>query len=77
MKARLVIFAKKNLSNKDKIAEHCIITCEYRAADRNKCNLRYEIANFIPIFFHNLSAYHYHLFVRELSSIEGDINIIP
>ena len=49
----------------------------YRGAAHNKCNFEYQIANFIPIFFHNISAYDRHLFVRERSSIEDDISIIP
>lgn len=29
------------------------------------------------MFFHNLSAHDCHLFIKELPSIDGDINIIP
>ena len=68
---------KKFLSFEDRVADHCHLTGEYRGPAHNKCNLEYQIANFIPIFFHNLSAYDSHLFVRELSSVKGDINIIP
>ncbi|XP_065370870.1 uncharacterized protein LOC135963015 [Calliphora vicina] len=67
----------KFLSIKDRVADHCHLTGEYRGPAHNKCNLEYQIAHFIPIFFHNLSAYDCHLFVRELSSVKGDINIIP
>ncbi|XP_046811879.1 uncharacterized protein LOC124421113, partial [Lucilia cuprina] len=67
----------KKFLDHNRVADHCHLTGEYRGPAHNNCNLEYQIANFIPIFFHNLSAYDCHLFVRELSSIEGDINIIP
>ena len=50
---------------------------EYRGPAYNKCNLDYQIKKFIPIFFHNLSSYDCHLFIRELSFIEGDRTEIP
>ncbi|XP_050340230.1 uncharacterized protein LOC126766507 [Bactrocera neohumeralis] len=61
----------------DRVADHCHLTGEYRGPAHKKCNLEYQIANFIPIFFHNLSKYDCHLFIKELSSVKGDINIIP
>ncbi|XP_037806202.1 uncharacterized protein LOC119600179 [Lucilia sericata] len=67
----------EKLLDNDRVADHCHLTGEYRGPAHNKCNLEYQIAKFIPIFFHNLSAYDCHLFIRELSSIKGDINIIP
>ena len=59
------------------VADHCLLTSEYRGPSHRKCNLEYQIVNFIPIFFHNLSKYDCHLFIKELSSVRGDINIIP
>lgn len=61
----------------DKVTDHCHLTGDYRGPAHNICNLEYQIGNFIPIFFHNLSAYDCHLFIRELSSVAGDIKIIP
>ena len=63
--------------NNDKVIDHCHLTGDYRGAAHNDCNLNYKLAKFIPIFFHNLSAYDCHLFVKELSAIDGEINIIP
>lgn len=63
--------------NYDKVKDHCHLTGEYRGAAHNECNLNYKISNFFPIFFHNFSAYDCHLFVKELSTIEGEITIIP
>lgn len=53
------------------------MTGKYRGAAHNSCNLLYQIAKFIPVFFHNFSSYDCHLFVKELSKFEGDIKVIP
>ncbi|XP_059221314.1 uncharacterized protein LOC131995971 isoform X1 [Stomoxys calcitrans] len=69
---------EKSFLNTDvRVADHCHLTGEYRGPAHKNCNLEYQIANFVPVFFHNLSAYDSHLFVRELSSVVGDINILP
>jgi len=36
-----------------------------------------KLPKFFPIFFHNLSAYDAHLFMKELLKIPGEISIIP
>ncbi|XP_065679086.1 uncharacterized protein LOC136093770 [Hydra vulgaris] len=64
----------------DKVKDHCHITGKYRGAAHNKCNLNYKIPDFIPVFFHNLSGYDSHLFIKKLSGngeSEEKINCIP
>ncbi|XP_065684304.1 uncharacterized protein LOC136096687 [Hydra vulgaris] len=64
----------------DKVKDHCHITGKYRGAAHNECNLNYKIPNFIPVFFHNLSGYDSHLFIKKLSGngeSEEKINCIP
>lgn len=61
----------------DKVRDHCHITGHYRGAAHRHCNLQYRIPTFIPIFFHNLSGYDCHLFIKELGEIPGQIKIIP
>ena len=39
--------------------------------------MQYEIPTFTPVFFHNLSEYDSHLFVKNLGVTEGDIHSIP
>lgn len=68
---------KNHLSFEERVADHCHLTGGYRGPAHNQCNLEYQIAKFIPIFFHNFSGYDCLLFVKELSAIPGDINIIP
>lgn len=65
-----------NISN-PKVRDHDHLTGKYRGAAHSKCNLNLKIPNFIPIFFHNMSAYDAHLFVKELSNDSEPINIIP
>ena len=48
---------KKKLSAVERLEYHCHLIGEYREPAHNKCNLEYQIAEFIPIFFHNLSSY--------------------
>lgn len=66
-----------NLLIGDKVRDHCHFTGKYRGAAHSFCNLKFTIPKFIPIFFHNLSGYDCHLFIRELSRIPGSIKIIP
>ncbi|XP_067943085.1 uncharacterized protein [Watersipora subatra] len=61
----------------DKVADHCHLTGKYRDAAHNKCNLDYRIPKFYPIFFHNLSGYDAHHFVKSLEVDEGRLNCIP
>ena len=58
----------------DKIWDHCHITGKYRGAAHNKCNLNYQIPEFFPVLFHNLSGYDSHLFIKKLG---GKLKCIP
>lgn len=60
----------------EKVIDHCHLTGEYRGAAHSICNLNFKIPKFIPIFFHNLSNYDAHLFVRELGLNEEKIDVI-
>lgn len=53
-----------------------LILGKYRGAAHNSCNLNYKLPKFIPIFFHNLSGYDSHLFVKTLGLDEGEIKLI-
>ena len=64
----------KNLSP---VRDHCHFTGEYRGPAHNKCNLQYRKPKFTPVFFHNLSGYDSHLFIKNLGKTEGNIKCIP
>ena len=53
----------------DRVKDHDHLTGKYRGAAHNNCNLQAWKCNFVPVFFHNLSGYDAHLFIKELSGI--------
>ena len=52
----------------NKVRDHCHYTGRYRGPACNSCNLKYRKPKFIPVFFHNLSGYDSHLFIKKLGS---------
>ena len=65
------------LLNGDKVRDHCHFTGEYRGAAHNKCNLMCRKPRVLPVIFHNLQGYDAHLFIKQLASLEGDLQCIP
>lgn len=61
----------------DKVRDHDHITGQYRGPAHSYCNLVFKACTFVPFLFHNLSGYDSHLFIKELSEMEGSIKIIP
>ena len=67
-----------NLLNlKDRVRDHCHFTGRYRGAAHNRCNLQYSKPNNISVFFHNLTGYDSHLFIKKLNKTMGTIDCIP
>lgn len=62
-----------------KVKDHCHLTGIFRGAAHRSCNLKFRIPKYIPIFFHNLSGYDSHLFIKEIAEIypEDELTIIP
>ena len=67
----------KKLNIDDRVRDHCHYTGRYRGAAHNICNLKYSKPNNIPVFFHNLTGYDSHLFIKNLGMTEGNIDCIP
>ena len=68
---------RKLLNIEDRVRDHCHFTGRYRGAAHNKCNLKYSKPNNISVFFHNLTGYDSHLFIKKLGVTEGNIDCIP
>ena len=65
------------LNLEDRVRDHCHFTGRYRGAAHNRCNLKYRKPNNISVFFHNLSGYDSHLFIKKLNNTMGTIDCIP
>ena len=63
--------------NLRKVRDHCRYTGKYRGALHSKCNLRLKATRTIPVFFHNLTGYDCHLFVKRLADSPRDVSCIP
>ena len=67
----------KKLNLEDRVRDHCHYTGRYRGAAHNICNLKYSKPNNISVFFHNLTGYDSHLFIKKLGVTSGAIDCIP
>ena len=67
----------KLLNIDNRVRDHCHFTGRYRGAAHNICNLKYSKPNNISVFFHNLTGYDSHLFIKKLGVTEGYIECIP
>ena len=61
----------------NKVRDHCHYTGRYRGPACNSSNLKYRKPKFIPVFFHNLSGYDSHLFIKKLGSPNENMDCIP
>ena len=60
----------------DKVRDHCHYTGKYRGALYSKCDLRLKRMRTVPVFFHNLTGYDCHLFVKRLADSPGSVDSI-
>lgn len=59
------------------VLDHDHLTGEPRGLAHNSCNINYKIPNFIPVFFHNLSGFDCHVFIKQIAEKYNDITAIP
>ena len=59
----------------DRVRDHCHYTGRYRGAAHNSCNLKYRKPESVSVFFHNLTGYDSHLFIKKLGSPDKKENI--
>ena len=76
MKVKYVGYVAKPFKD-NKVRDHCHYTGRYRGPACNSCNLKYRKPKFIPVFFHNLSGYDSHLFIKKLGSPNENMDCIP
>ena len=59
----------------DRVRDHCHFTGRYRGPAHNSCNLKYGKPKSISVFFHNLSGYDSHLFIKKIGSPDKKENV--
>lgn len=59
-----------------KVRDHCHLTGKWRFSSHQTCNLNYQVPKFIPVFFHNLTNYDSHLFIKKLALNEENVDVI-
>ena len=50
-----------------KVRDLCHFTGKYRGAAHSKCNLKYKVARFAPVLFHNRSKYDNNFIIKQLA----------
>lgn len=68
--------SKFNINNLA-VRDHNHLNGKYRRTVCNNCNLKMKRPKFVPCYFHNLSGYDSHLFIRQLGIDGKPIRIIP
>ena len=60
----------KKYTDKDKrVRDHCHITGEYRGSAHQDCNLNLQLADKIPVIFHNFRGYDSHFVMEQIGEI--------
>ena len=57
--------------------DHCYITGKDRGSVYRDSNVKAELKHQIPLLFHNLKKYDYHLTIQELNILNFKVNVIP
>ena len=60
----------------DRVRDHCHLTGAFRGAAHSICNLNFKIPTFIPVFFHNMTGFDSHLFIKELAENDAELDVI-
>ena len=74
-KSHICWICKQEL-NTGKVKNSCHVTGKFRGAAYNKYNLKLRIPRKIPIIFHNLQRYDWHIIFKGLNSFDVDIDVI-
>jgi len=63
---RCWICQKDFVEGDQKVRDHCHYSGKFRGAAHNSCNLLFRKPKHVQVFFHNLSGYDSHLFIKSL-----------
>ena len=61
----------------EKVRDHCHLTGKYRRAAHWSCNTNLKLTKKIPVIFHNLQGYDSHLTIKEVSTLDVKVSVIP
>ena len=71
------IYGNNYVDNDVKVRDHCHISGKFRGSAHGDCNIDLKLNYKIPIAFHNLKSYEYHLIMEELGKFSLKVNVIP
>ena len=54
--------------NYQKVRDHCHYTGKYGGSAHSICNLKFNVPDETPVFFHNGSNYDYHFIIKEFAN---------
>ncbi|XP_071055512.1 uncharacterized protein [Onthophagus taurus] len=66
----------KPINKEEKVCDHDHLTGLYRGPAHSVCNINYKLPMFIPVFFHNLSNYDAHMFVKSIALNKEEVEVI-
>ena len=61
----------------EKVRDHCHISGKFRGAAHFSCNANLKITKKVTVIFHNIRGYDSHLIIKEISSFNVKIDVIP
>ena len=67
----------QDYKKKQPVRDHRHFSGKYRGPAHIECNRQFRKPKFTLIFFHNLSGYDSHLFIKNLGKTQGNIKCIP
>ena len=71
------IYGNNYVDNDVKVRDHCHISGKFRGSAHGDCNIDLKLNYKIPIAFHNLKSYEFHLIMEELGKFSLKVNVIP
>ena len=74
---KCLIYDNDYVDNDVKVGNCCHITGKYRSFAHSNCNINLKLNDKIPVVFHNVKNYDFHLVMQELGKSNLKINSIP